>query len=112
MTEGWENVLHPSSVARKRSLLPRGRVPHFVRVGAGIRRLLDYVELHRDVRRALERVGIHAAEPSARRGRAPDQLVDFVHHPSLMIFAECRALLEHDVHTLAGVVAAKLPALE
>src|SRR5262249_39515826 len=89
-----------------------GELPHLVSVGRRLGGLLDHAELERDVRGALEGLGVHL--PGGRLGRrgTPDELVDLRHHPGLGGPSGHRALLQDQVHPRGRLVPAELPALE
>src|SRR5438067_917679 len=85
-----------------------GRLREVVAIRAR-RRLLDHLELLRDLRGPVERALVH--DPDAELVR-PDERVDLVHLPRLVALEQRRALLEHDVHAVLRVIPAIDPALE
>src|SRR4029450_12355592 len=100
------------SSGRAARLLLLRELPDLVCVAPWLGRLLDHAELERDVGGSLERFRIHLSERARRSRWAPNQLVDLSHHPSLMLAPEHRALLEHDLDALGGLVATELPSLQ
>src|SRR5207248_878783 len=73
------------------------------------RRLLDHLELLRDLRRLVERALVHDTDPELVR---PDERVDLVQLPGLVTLEESRPLREDDVHAVLQMRAAVDPALE
>src|SRR5439155_8146789 len=73
------------------------------------RRLVDHLELLRDLRRPAERLRIGDPDPELVR---PDQGVDLVHLPALISGPEAWTVPEHDLHAVARVITAVDPAFE